>query len=189
MLKEAAPVLYGDNHFQLDDFADMKIFLEVIGSMRPYLHHIHVDSNGYWYFKARSTLNLLRDVKDLRTLTFDHADICESLRSVWSSRYFTTPTRLAGLLFPAFRAINKAQHESGSSINVLDIVKIKWFRCTKCYDLDPAFANDDDCVAPQFTLSSGRSDCKIKCKDLAAHSAGVEAKVRKELARYLDIKE
>jgi hypothetical protein len=182
ILREAAPVLYGNNDFRFDDFADMKIFLDNIGSMRPFLCHLFVDSNGYWRSKARATLYLLKDAIELRTLSLHHRDVCAREQAMWYVYYSTTPERLASMLSTPLRALKKSHEESGSSIDVTDIVKIEWTRCSKCLELESGFAADADCIGPSPFASS---DCKVKCKDHEAHCREIEKKVRKAVTVYM----
>lgn len=39
---EAAPIVYGNNHFHFNDFRGLKTFLDSIGDMRQYIRHIHL---------------------------------------------------------------------------------------------------------------------------------------------------
>lgn len=187
ILREAAPVLYGDNKFSFDDLADMKVFLDTIGSMRPYLRSLQVDHNGYWRSKARSTFALIKDATNLRSLTLYHADVCSTSAS-WYARYYTSPERLAGVMYYALSNLRKAHKATESNISILDIVKVNWSRCGKCEEVKPAFAPDDKCLTNNDGPFWGRNDsCKIKCKDAAEHCKKVEKQIRKAIAKMFNI--
>jgi hypothetical protein len=188
ILHEAAPVLYGDNKLQFDDLGDMKIFLDTIGSMKLYLRHLQVKESGYWRTKARSTFSLLKDVTELRTLSFFHSDVCSSSAS-WYSRYYTTPERLAGVMHSALYNLNKLHKSNDSTVSVLDLVKVHWVRCDKCEEVKPNFAEDIDCHTQGTRAFWNNGDCKVKCKDAAEHCKQVEERIRKAIAQTLNIRE
>lgn len=187
ILSEAAPILYGNNHFRFIDLADLKIFLERIGSMRKYLCHIHIDQNSYWYSKGRVTLSLLASATDLRSLHIDHGDICSNDNvNRWGARYYTSPNKLAYLLSHPLRTVRTANESKGSPRDVLSILKIDYTKCAKCRESPHEFS--EECIGLTGSAYS-YEDCKVKCKDGVEHCKKIEEKFRARMVEFFGFKD
>jgi hypothetical protein len=187
ILKEAAPVLYGNNSFRFHELGDLRIFLDRIGSMRPYVRHLYINSHGWYRSKAKNAFRLLKDATQLRTLTFNHSDVCAQGIHYYL-RYITTPERLVDSLYTPFRALQKAHTESGSTINVLDILNLYWKRCVQCEAAKPDFATEGECKGAPCRYPWMDNACKVKCKDAEKHCEEVQKKIRGLVARDMGVK-
>jgi hypothetical protein len=183
VLKEAAPILYGNNHFRFFDFGDVKIFLDRIGSMRRYLRHIYIDDNGYRRNRANSIFWSLRDATDLRTLSLHHANICleygSRRRYDWRTSIEHFAIQGSGML----AHLKRSYEESGCELSVLDVLRVEFKRCETCV----SGFNDTACryiIDRPWPLWSG---CKLPCSKLAKHCLETEIKLRKRFAERLKI--
>lgn len=188
VLREAAPILYGTNHFSFNGFGTLQIFLDRIGSMRKYLRFIRMDTSGFQRSKVRTSLNMLKDATDLRMLSFDHENLC--LDKVPYYFHKVTLTTFTYFVRPFLKALHRARLGSNNEMSVLDVIKIEWERCIKCKESAPDFPVDVECrrtnTRPSFWANN---ECHVVCKDLEAHCKEVEQKCRKAFAKELNIKD
>ena len=189
MLREAASVLYGNNHFHVHGLSDLKIFLDTIGTMRHYLRYLHIGKNGWWRSKARTAFHPLKDVAELRILSFDHGDVDvdTSVTGYWTSRYTTSPAGLVYQLSPLLASLKKLHAAKGNASAVLELIKIDWDKCGRCKEAASQFAVDDKCIGSAASVWTNNG-CKVKCKDAAEHCKEVENTIRTKVAELLDIK-
>ena len=135
----------------------------------------------------------MKGLTDLRTISFSHDNVCLE-RAIRYSRS-TSPGDLSYDVAPMLRALRKAHFKSGSGVNVLDLIKVEWERCSTCSACAPDFPpKDEDCkstgkAAYPYMFWGSTHHCKVTCKDAAAHCKEVEAKIRKHIAERLRIKE
>lgn len=188
IFNEAAPILYGSNHFHFHGLGELKVFIDRIGSMRKYLRHIHIGPQGFHRNKAQVVFRTLRDATDLRSFTLDHSNICQEKTPHYM--HTTTSWYLTAFMEPMLRAILIAHRKSEPTINVLDIVKIGWARCHKCKETAPAFPESDDgCSKANRHPYFASRDCATLCKNCEAHCKELDDKIRKLFASKLHIEE
>ena len=84
------------------------------------------------------------------------------------------------------KILQKAQKDSDSPIDVLDIVKVVWERCNLCRAATPNFS--EDCQAAHGA-AHGYGRCRIKCAKLEEHREEMENKMRVWIAKQLGIEE
>ena len=189
IMREAAPILYGNNHFQFRNLSEMKIFLDRIGSMRQYLRQIELGSNGFNHTKVRPVFNALKDATDLRMFTIDHSNVC-----MHYYRRYLQGTDLQGFAYSCralLLVLHRAHKSSGKDFNVLDIVKIadQGEKCHKCNPLSPNFTKDENDCTKSLNGIYYSVHCKTRCKDLGTHSEEIQKKLRSLIAKQLGIKE
>ncbi len=187
VLEEAAPILYGNNYYHFNDFSDLRVFLNTIGSMRKYLRDIHIEAHGWERHKVRTTLESLSQATNLRTLSINHLNVCHTTVDYWI-RWVTTPKGAAtDLYYHLVRSLKDAQVEKDDDHNILDLIKIRWTRCPTCKKTAPGFADGETTCERTMYTRYGLPGCKTQCKNGAQHCRSVQAKIRKELARLLKI--
>lgn len=178
---ETVTIAYGNNRFVLDDFADVKTFLDQIDSTRIYLRHLHI--TGAYAFPHNGTAGALRSLKgctDLRTLSINHTNVCQDNPPGWIRS--KAPEKLASDCATFLRAVQKVQKRTKSDVNVLDIIKVSPSeRCHQCKQTEPDYS--------ERCLNGGSYRCGTLCKDGAAHCEEIEAKIRACVAKELKIVE
>lgn len=176
---EAATTFYGNNVFEFDKIANMKIFLTGIGSMHRHLRYLHIARAGYTASKARPTFSLLMVAEGLRTLAFHHDQMCGRTGDV-----LTRPDKhevvadLKGLLDYLY-GIQRQQKRNGKTdgIDVLSIVKIHWDKeCMRC-------------SSPDVTGCEKLPGCGSDCGEHLTHCKELMAEVRSKVAKSLWMEE
>lgn len=175
---ETVPLVYSDNTFHFRNLNDMKVFLDQVGNMRKHIRHIHIAERGY-SVHSNSAFRPLKDATDLRSITLDHHNVCgKTVDRHW--RRAATPETLVADCKRAFKVLNEVRQESGSSLDILDIIR---FDGSKCYLCKAGLGGQ--CRAGSFYSSS----CDIKCSDLDKHYQELTTKVRDLLAKELESEE
>lgn len=180
LLKEAAPVIYGNNSFEFYDMSAMQIFLEDAGSMRKHLRYIALDSYGYKPLKARSVFNMLRDAKDLQAIALSHRDVCHAPLA-GGHGYTPRVNAIAADCTPMMAGLLHAQKKKKNSdaAQVLDILQVYTDPTEMC----------GNCKQGNANLCSWRKvGCKTKCVDVDEdHFAEVQDSLRKIVAKKLGL--
>lgn len=181
IFRETVTIAYGDNRFDFHDLADLKVFLDHIDGMRPYVRHIHIESA--WAFphnNSRAALRLLKDATALHTLSFLHINVCQDSSQRWQN--VTSPQKLVSDCAMALRALYRAHKGSKSEIDVRNIIKVVFERCRECNRTAPDYANN--CV-----YDDNDYRCGTACKDGDRHCQEVEAKIYNLITQELKIKD
>ena len=156
--------------------------------MRAYLRHIHIAHWGYPRTKGRTTFHSLKECTDLRTLSFYHSNVCSERAPYYYPQ--VSPQIFAMQASTMLKVLQRAHRASKTGVNILDIVKVEWERCSGCKSHEPDFAQGDDCTngPPRWLMNIG-GRCFTKCEDAAAHCEEIEQKIRGLIAKQLGIEE
>lgn len=111
---EAAAVLYGSNNFRFPTTIVMKLFLELVGSMRALLRSVELGrSSGYMAKSARAAGKLLTDAGGLRRL---HLDVHRM-----QGRRWPTPGDIVQDFGPLYEAVFERKRD------IFDVMKVVTF--------------------------------------------------------------
>ena len=179
-------MLYGVNHFHFSNLSELKIFLDRIGSMRPYLRYINIGHHNFQNRKARGAFSALKDASDLRELTFKY----KALR-LEPSLLYTGAVEIdifVRSVKPLLKRLQRSRTGTTIPSNVLDIIKIGWQRCHRCMDTAPAFPEaDGDCAHGIGHVFFGMRQYHLLCRNADAYCTMLEEKLRKLVAKELGI--
>ncbi|KAK0961134.1 hypothetical protein LTR91_005992 [Friedmanniomyces endolithicus] len=177
ILAEAASVFYS-NTFDFESTKAMHLFLETIGSMRPYLRSLRLTGvHAYDDRVRRAIFGLLESAKDLRTIYLPLAMMRKpsdrELPVVMASLIADSRT-----LLDTRRAARRAGAKEVDPISLFEIdnTRLMCYQCCR----KPA--------RPELCRTETARDWDIPCLRIEAHCLAMTARLQSEVARALGMR-
>lgn len=167
ILSECAPLAYGSNTFGFYGYPPLRLFLESIGSMRKHLRHIKIFGSRYHTSLATTTLNKLKDAKDLQSLSF-------GINMGFGNGYTRITTQV---LFRDCRALLKVLHKAhkaqGTPHEVLNVIRLRCLNSKPCAEAEAGKSCDCDQCYQNVNATTAKKQNE-ELRGLFAQEFGIE---------------